>query len=69
MEFNGEIFNVSPFIHFHNEGAHLKLCFYKQTDRNSNEYKFELIGAAEREINKQISLFSNGIQNILGTLV
>lgn len=69
IEFDEEIFNTTPFIHFHNEGAHLKLCFYKQTDRDNDEYIFELIGGAEREVHKSITLLNNGIQNILGTLV
>lgn len=69
IEFAEEIFNVTPFIYFHNEGAHLKLCFYKQIDRQNNEYKFELIGGAEREMVKNISLFTTGIQNSLGSLI
>ena len=69
IEFEEEIFNVSPFIYFHNEGAHLKLCFYKQTDWQNNEFKFELIGGSERETSKDTSLFLNGIQHNLGILL
>ena len=69
IEFDEEIFNVTPFIYFHNEGAHLKLCFYKQTDRLNSNYKFELIGGAIREVEKSFSLFSTGIQHNLGNLI
>jgi len=67
--FDELLFNVKPFISFHTEGAHLKLCFYKKTERQSNEYLFEIIGGAEREIKEDIGNINNCINDTLGNLL
>ena len=67
--FEDIFFNVKPFISFHTEGAHLKLCFYKKTERDTNEYLFEIIGGADREIKKDIVSINNCINSTLGGLL
>ena len=55
LEFNSMIFNISPFIHFHFEGDHLKLCYFKRINNNSGNYLFEIIGGVNREVEINLS--------------
>ena len=67
--FEDIFFNVKPFISFHTEGANLKLCFYKKTEINTNQYIFEIIGGADREIKKDICSIKNCINVTLEGLL
>lgn len=69
FEFDSIIFNISPFIHFHHEGTHLKLCYFKRIDNSSGNYLFELIGGVDREIEISSSNLSNCINISLGSLL
>ena len=69
IELDGEIFNVSPFIHFQIEGQDIKLAYYKKIDTdNPDEYVFELIGATDREIRIPKDSLSNCIDQTLDAL-
>lgn len=69
LELDNLIFNISPFIHFHSEGSHLKLCYFKKIDSSSGNYVFELIAGTEREIAINTSGLSNFINISLGGLL
>lgn len=69
LKFDSIIFNVSPFIHFHFEGAHLKLCYFKRIDNSSGNYLFEIIGGVDREVGINYSDLSNCINISLGGLL
>jgi len=49
IEFEGMLFNISPFIHFNLDGHQLKLAYFKGIDREDNCYEFELVGAGVRD--------------------
>ena len=49
VEFDDLLFTISPLIHFTIEGANLRLCYYKQMDRNTDEAIFEIIAGSKRE--------------------
>lgn len=68
LEFDNMILNISPFIHFHLEGSHLKLCYFKKIDDSGN-YSYEIIGGASREIAKDPSTIPNCINLSLGELL
>jgi len=69
VKFDSIIFNVSPFIHFHFEGTHLKLCYFKRIDNSSGNYLFEIIGGVDREVGIDYSDLSNCINISLGGLL
>jgi hypothetical protein len=69
LKFDSIIFNVAPFIHFHFEGAHLKLCYFKRIDNSSGNYLFEIIGGVDREVGINYSDLSNCINISLGGLL
>jgi len=69
LEFNNTIFNISPFIHFHFEGSHLKLCYFKKIDRSTGDYVFEIIAGTEREIRLNHLDSPNCINISLGCLL
>lgn len=69
LEFEKMIFNISPFIHFHLEGSHLKLCYFKKIDPSTGEYIFEIIAGTEREIRLNPSNLPNCINISLGSLL
>ena len=50
FQINNTIMNCSPFIHFIFEGSHLKLCYFKQVERTTGDFKFELIAGTNREV-------------------
>ena len=47
----------------------MKLCFFKKLDRDTDEFQFEVIGGAEREIRISIATLTTGINNTMGDLV
>jgi hypothetical protein len=67
MEFDS-VFNICPFIHFHLEGSHIKLCYFKKIDSNG-DYVFEIIGGTTREITIDPSNISNKINDSMGALL
>ena len=69
LELDNLIFNISPFIHFHSEGTHLKLCYFKKIDKSTGNYIFEIIGGIEREILINPSSLSDCINISLGGLL
>ena len=69
VEFDNMIFNISPFIHFHLEGSHLKLCYFKKIDQSTGDYIFEIIAGTEREILLNPSYLPNCINISLGGLL
>jgi len=69
MKFENLLFTISPFIHFAFEGSHLKLCYYKQMDRSTDELIFETIAGSQREIRIQNASLSSGIHNTLLGLI
>ena len=69
LEFDNMIFNISPFIHFHLEGAHFKLCYFKKIDQSTGDYIFEIIAGTEREIRLNPSCLPNCINISLGGLL
>ncbi|MBN1932523.1 MAG: hypothetical protein JW786_13050 [Desulfobacterales bacterium] len=69
FELNNIIINCSPFIHFTFEGAHLKLCYFKQVERTTGDFIFELISGTNREVTIQASSLKDCIHSRLGNLV
>lgn len=69
FELNNTIMNGSPFIHFTFEGSHLRLCYFKQVERITGDFKFEIIAGTNREVTIQKSQLSSCIHNSLGSLV
>jgi len=69
LEFDNILLNISPFIHFHFEGTHLKLCYFKKIDKSSGNYLFEIIGGVAREVGIDCSDLSNCINISLGSLL
>ena len=69
FELDKSIINCSPFIHFTFEGAHLKLCYFKQVERTTCDFIFELISGANREVTIQAFQLSGCIHSSLGNLV
>ena len=49
IEFEGMLFNISPFIHFNLDGNQLKLAYFKKIDSEDNCYEFELVGAGVKD--------------------
>jgi len=69
LKFENAIFNISPFIHFYHEGPILKLCYFKQIERDSGNYVFELIAGTAREIEINPSQLLHCINTSLGSLL
>lgn len=69
IEFDDLIFNISPFLHFCEDGQDIKLAYFKTINpENQDEYTFELVGAREREVNIPKSNFHNCLDQTLGKL-
>jgi hypothetical protein len=69
LEFEALIYNISPFIHFHFEGSHLKLCYFKKLDDDTGDYLFEIIGGTGRELSINLTGNPNCINNSLESLI
>lgn len=67
MEFDGEIFCVSPFIHFIKEGAAQKLviCYYKKINQETGLWIYEPVAGAKTEIELDPLTFNYNINDLL----
>ncbi|MEE9364524.1 MAG: hypothetical protein V3U92_18135 [Cellulophaga sp.] len=67
MEFDNDIFCVSPFIHFIKEGNSQKLviCYYKKINQNTGLWIYEPIAGAETEVEIDSSTINYNINNLL----
>ena len=67
MEFDGDIFCVSPFIHFIMEGTSQKIviCYYKKINRTSGLWIYEPIAGSETEIELDSASFKYNINDSL----
>ena len=67
MEFDGDIFCVSPFIHFIQEGGAQKLviCYYKKVNQDTGLWIYEPVAGAETEVELDPASFNYNINDLL----
>lgn len=67
MEFDGDIFCVSPFIHFIQEGGSQKLviCYYKKINQENGLWIYEPVAGAETEVELDSATFNYNINDLL----
>ena len=69
IEFDEDLFCVSPFMHFRTDGSELRLAYYKQVSRDEPKYEFEVIGTENRDYSLPRPCSDKFIDGQLGALL